>query len=544
MTERMLVRYRPAATGWWVAAENGAVAVLAPAVSAGTATAVWRKVGGGGIGAVIEALTGAFGTSLSAIPPFALAVAEAGGVRVAVRGAVEVVVEGDGGAESVSGEGVATWTERFLPGATRVTIVPEPAAAGGDSGVGGGADAADENVPLRSGVVRAAMIVADLPAVVGGAAAAVPAPAAVPAAAGEAGAAAVSVPATATAAASEAVPAAGEARAAAVLPATAAASEAVPAAADAEESTDAGAPGDGEEAGAAAPSETATETVSHTQDAADTLLPMATQPPSDVDERMLWGETVARPSAVAPGDAGDADGQVQDPADGGAAVAAHGAADDGAACHGAAVHGALDHGALDDGDHDGETIAASGRPRGLPPAPVFAPAAPPLATPAPASASAPAPAAVALGDHDGETIAVADMRAMRAAEPDRYESTDSVPARHPARGRIRLSTGRVVELERPVIIGRRPKSTRTSGSDLPTLVAVDSPEQDISRSHVEIRAEGEHVLVTDLDTTNGTVLLRGGQEPVRLHPGEPTMVITGDVLDLGDGVTVAFEDLP
>lgn len=483
MTERTLVRYRPAATGWWVAAENGAVAVLAPAVSAGTATAVWRKVGGGGIGAVIEALTGAFGTSLSAIPPFALAVAEAGGVRVAVRGAVEVVVEGGDGAESVSGEGVATWTERFLPGATRVTIVPEPAEAGGN------ADAADENVPVRSGVVRAAMIVADLPAVVG---------AGVPAAAG------VSM---------------------------ASASEAVSATADAEESTDAGAPGDGEEADAAAPSETATETVSHTQDAADTLLPMATQPPSDADERMLWGETVARPSAVTPGDAGDADGQVQDPADGGAGLGAH---------------GALDHGALDDGDHDGETIAASGRPRGLPPAPVFAPAAPPLATPAPASASAPAPApaAVALGDHDGETIAVADMRAMRAAEPDRYESTDSVPARHPARGRIRLSTGRVVELERPVIIGRRPKSTRTSGSDLPTLVAVDSPEQDISRSHVEIRAEGEHVLVTDLDTTNGTVLLRGGQEPVRLHPGEPTMVITGDVLDLGDGVTVAFEDLP
>ncbi len=502
MTERTLVRYRPAATGWWVAAENGAVAVLAPAVSAGTATAVWRKVGGGGIGAVIEALTGAFGTSLSAIPPFALAVAEAGGVRVAVRGAVEVVVEGGDGAESVSGEGVATWTERFLPGATRVTIVPEPAAdAGGD------ADAADENVPLRSGVVRAAMIVADLPAVVGGAAG-------VPAAAGVAGAVAVAV-----ASASEAVP----------VP--------VSATADAEESTDAGAPGDGEEADAAAPSETATETVSHTQDAADTLLPMATQPPSDADERMLWGETVARPSAVTPGDAGDADGQVQDPADGGAAVAAHGAG-----------NGALDHGALDDGDHDGETIAASGRPRGLPPAPVFAPAAPPLATPAPASASAsataPASAAVALGDHDGETIAVADMRAMRAAEPDRYESTDSVPARHPARGRIRLSTGRVVELERPVVIGRRPKSTRTSGSDLPTLVAVDSPEQDISRSHVEIRAEGEHVLVTDLDTTNGTVLLRGGQEPVRLHPGEPTMVITGDVLDLGDGVTVTFEDLP
>jgi hypothetical protein len=30
---------------------------------------------------------------------------------------------------------------------------------------------------------------------------------------------------------------------------------------------------------------------------------------------------------------------------------------------------------------------------------------------------------------------------------------------------------------------------------------------------------------------------------VRLHP-EPTMVVTGDVLDLGDDVTVTFEDLP
>ncbi|WP_157555810.1 FHA domain-containing protein, partial [Microbacterium hominis] len=148
-----------------------------------------------------------------------------------------------------------------------------------------------------------------------------------------------------------------------------------------------------------------------------------------------------------------------------------------------------------------------------------------------------------LGDHDGATIAVADVRAMRA-ERVAFESTDSVPARRPAWGRIRLSTGRVVELERPVVIGRRPKSTRTSAAELPTLVAVDSPEQDISRSHVEIRAEGEHVLVTDLDTTNGTVLLRGGNEPVRLHPNEPTMVVTGDVLDLGDEVTVTFEDLP
>ena len=73
---------------------------------------------------------------------------------------------------------------------------------------------------------------------------------------------------------------------------------------------------------------------------------------------------------------------------------------------------------------------------------------------------------------------------------------------------------------------------------------MDSPEQDISRSHVEIKAEGEHVLITDLDTTNGSILLRGGQDPVRLHPSEPTMVISGDVVDIGDGITITFEGLP
>ncbi len=80
---------------WWLAADGDAVVLLSPAVSAATAAGVWRGLGAGGIGAVLEALTGAFGTSLTAIPPFALAIAEAGGARVAVRGDVEVVVEGD-----------------------------------------------------------------------------------------------------------------------------------------------------------------------------------------------------------------------------------------------------------------------------------------------------------------------------------------------------------------------------------------------------------------------------------------------------------------
>ncbi|WP_164861862.1 FHA domain-containing protein, partial [Microbacterium sp. CPCC 204701] len=126
-------------------------------------------------------------------------------------------------------------------------------------------------------------------------------------------------------------------------------------------------------------------------------------------------------------------------------------------------------------------------------------------------------------------------------------ATSSVPPLAPPRPlspwRLRVSNGQVVALDRTVVIGRRPRSTRVSGTDLPHLVAVDSPQQDISRSHVEVRVEGDSIVATDLRTTNGTTLRRAGSDPVRLHPGEGTVVVPGDVLDLGDGITVAVEEM-
>ncbi len=153
------------------------------------------------------------------------------------------------------------------------------------------------------------------------------------------------------------------------------------------------------------------------------------------------------------------------------------------------------------------------------------------------------------GDHDGETISLAEARALRAGHSQPPLGTDDsappplAPPRPPAPGRIRVSTGQVLTLDRTVVIGRRPRSTRVSGTDLPHLVAVDSPQQDISRSHVELRVEGDSILATDLHTTNGTTLLRPGVDPVRLHPGESTVVVPGDVIDLGDGITATIEDL-
>ncbi|PKQ35705.1 MAG: FHA domain-containing protein [Actinobacteria bacterium HGW-Actinobacteria-11] len=165
-----------------------------------------------------------------------------------------------------------------------------------------------------------------------------------------------------------------------------------------------------------------------------------------------------------------------------------------------------------------------------------------------AAAAAPTPVPVE-GDHDGATVSAADLRALRQQPPVADDVATDVLDVTPvpsvaSTGRVRLSTGQVAALDRTVIIGRRPRSTRASGANLPHLIAVESPQQDISRSHLEVRPEGDTVVVIDLHTTNGSTLLRPGADPVRLHPGEQTLVLSGDVVDLGDGVTVAFEELP
>ncbi|MDD7928499.1 FHA domain-containing protein [Microbacterium thalli] len=401
------VRYVPAtgAEPWRVAAAPGALVALPPNVSIPTIDAVWRRLGERGIGAVIEALTGAFGTSLAAIPDFVLVIVEGDGLRVAVRGPIELVVETEAGPVSVSGTGVSTWAERLVPTAQRASALF----------VGAADEAA--SLPLVDGVVPADAVSLD----VSGARAGFRAPAVAVAAA----------------------PVAPEPE-----PAPEPQPEPAPQPEPVAEPEPVAQPDPDPEP------EPDSETVAPDAEAA-----------ASEDQVMIWGETIVRPTAA----------PVIEPP-------------------------------------DEATLVSGGTP--------------------------------VAGDHDGETIAVADIRSARRGESPVYESTEIVPARRIARGRIRISDGQVVELDNTVIVGRRPRSSRSTGDTLPTLVAVDSPDQDISRNHVEIRAEGEHVLVVDLDTTNGSVLMRGGNDPVRLHPSEPTMVVTGDVLDIGDGVTITFEDLP
>jgi hypothetical protein len=106
---------------------------------------------------------------------------------------------------------------------------------------------------------------------------------------------------------------------------------------------------------------------------------------------------------------------------------------------------------------------------------------------------------------------------------------------------LRASDGSTAELDRPVLIGRAPSGDR-SASRAPRLMTVPSPNHDISRTHVEVATEDWQIVVTDLNSTNGTVLVRpGAVDRQQLAPGEPVTVQLGSVMELGDGVSVLID---
>ena len=75
-------------------------------------------------------------------------------------------------------------------------------------------------------------------------------------------------------------------------------------------------------------------------------------------------------------------------------------------------------------------------------------------------------------------------------------------------------------------------------------LTVASPNQLVSRNHILIDLDAWSVLAQDLGNCNGTVLNRQNEAPVRLSSATPVLLRSGDVLDLGDGQTLAFENLP
>ncbi|GAA1220844.1 FHA domain-containing protein [Rhodoglobus aureus] len=90
-------------------------------------------------------------------------------------------------------------------------------------------------------------------------------------------------------------------------------------------------------------------------------------------------------------------------------------------------------------------------------------------------------------------------------------------------------------LEYPCVFGRDPRPPRIVRGVGPRLIAVNSPTREVSETHIEIRQLGASVIVTDLRSTNGSVVQVPGNAARKLRQGESVVVSAGTLVDIGDG---------
>jgi hypothetical protein len=123
----------------------------------------------------------------------------------------------------------------------------------------------------------------------------------------------------------------------------------------------------------------------------------------------------------------------------------------------------------------------------------------------------------------------------------RIPPQEPVRITRPPLGVLRLTAGDVVPLDRGVVLGRAPEVADRPAADRPHAVRLAHAGGDISRAHVEVVLDGWHVLVTDLNSTNGTTcptsafqVVEGGRPvsiplPSVCHVWVPTTMNLADV---------------
>ena len=198
------------------------------------------------------------------------------------------------------------------------------------------------------------------------------------------------------------------------------------------------------------------------------------------------------------------------------------------------------------GDHDGQTI--NGLPEDLVGELVSLVGTGPSSPASPVSASSPSEpdairivlSAVCPQGHPNPT----NYTVCRVCGAELNRPAKSVAC--PPLGRVVTSGGESIELNRPLLVGRNPVADDISSvAEVPLRpLTVASPNQLVSRNHILIDLDAWSVLAQDLGNCNGTVLNRQNEAPVRLSSANPVLLRSGDVLDLGDGQTLAFENLP
>ena len=133
------------------------------------------------------------------------------------------------------------------------------------------------------------------------------------------------------------------------------------------------------------------------------------------------------------------------------------------------------------------------------------------------------------------------VHASSCRECDSTITSRTGQVERPVLGVLRVSSGATAILDTDVIIGRLPQGTSSTAAQRPRLLTVPSPGKAISKTHCAVRVEGWDMRVEDLGSTNGTFLLRAGEEPRRVPEHQQLLLRAGDIIDIGDGTTLTVE---
>ena len=148
--------------------------------------------------------------------------------------------------------------------------------------------------------------------------------------------------------------------------------------------------------------------------------------------------------------------------------------------------------------------------------------------------------AAAVSEPPLQTLRRDRMPAAESAASAVDERTELSRARRRSAARpvLRLGADRVLELDRPVVLGRSPHPAAHPGA---RLVPLPSPQREISGTHLEVRLDGEALVATDLGSTNGTIVREPGGSAMLLRHGSTARLSPGSSLDLGDGAVAIFD---
>jgi hypothetical protein len=143
-----------------------------------------------------------------------------------------------------------------------------------------------------------------------------------------------------------------------------------------------------------------------------------------------------------------------------------------------------------------------------------APASPPPATAAPAPATAETPAAPATAE-----TPVVDVPADSGASPE------------VGRWRLILADGSRLTVPPSIVLGRKPQATGEwqAATELP----LDDPERSVSKTHAVLFVDGADLVVVDLHSTNGVVVVTDDDRVTTLAAGDRHRIEASATIELG-----------